>query len=256
VAVQLSAFPTFTAPEDPGKQIITSGERFERLIRFLESRPWLIFDYETSGTAWYLHAEAVGVGLGSWDDQGELWSAYVPFRHRTREPQLDINIIGSAIQKLLADPQSFKIAHNIKFEDHFSRREGWTIEGPRYDTMIAARLYDENRYMDLEGRASQDLGLGEEAYEGKRRITDCAKMLAKQNKMGLKKYLWHHGYSEIPVQLCGWYACHDVHYTGELYKFYEASQLSGRHPRIWPTEMALTEVLTDMERTGLPLDIP
>lgn len=256
MAVQLSPFEAFTAPDDPSKQIISTSERFERLVRFLENRPWLVVDYETSGTAWYKHARAVGIGLGSWDDEGRFWSAYVPFRHRTREPQLDLQVISPAIQTLLGN-DSLKIAHNIKFEDHMSRREGWVINGPRYDTMITAHIHDENRYLDLEGRAANDLGLGQEAYEGKRLIMDYAKQLAKQNKMGVKRYLWHHGYEEVPVQLCGWYCCIDLHHTGALYKFYEETpRISQRFPRIHSTEMALTEVLTDTEQTGLLLDVP
>lgn len=253
MAVQLSAFQPWTAPDDPTKRIVTDARQFERLVRFLRGRP-LVFDYETSGLAYYQGREAVGIGLGSWDDQGNFWSAYVPFRHRTGEKQLDIRVIGPAIAELLADPSTLKIAHNIKFEDHFSRREGWVVAGPRYDTMVAARLHNENRFVALEDCAATDLGLGDAAYEGKKLLDACVKQLAKDNKMGKNAYLSKVGYAEIPIDICGYYGCFDITHCGQLCAFYESKGLSARYPRIWPTEMALTEVLCDTEQNGLALN--
>ena len=102
-------------PTDPTKRIIVDGEAFEQFVRFLSDKRKLVFDYETSGTAWFAHAEACGVALASWDDNGILQNAYVPFRHRTGERQLAIERIGPAIETLLRNPRITKIAHNEKF---------------------------------------------------------------------------------------------------------------------------------------------
>lgn len=256
MAVQARAFSVHDYSDDPTKSIIRDGERFERLIRFLQSRRHLVFDYETSGTAWFQHAEAVGIGLGSWDDQGRFWSTYVPFRHQTGEQQLDINLIGPAIKQLLENPYTLKIGHNIKFEDHFSRKEGWSVEGPRYDTMVAARLYDENNFAKLEHRAADDLGYGQEAFERAKQMTRIVGKLAKQNKIKVSIYKNKYGYSEVPIEVCGYYCCHDLKYTGELYQFYERWGVSRNYPRIWPTEMSLTRDLCDTEQIGIPVDVP
>lgn len=255
MATQASAFSVHEF-NDPTKVVITSGERFERLMRFLDSRRAFVYDYETSGLKWYQASEAVGIGFGAWDDQERLWNSYTPFRHRTGEDQLDINIIGPAIERQLARTDAVKIAWNHKFEDHFSRREGWTVAEPRYDPMISARLYDENQYSMLEDRASNDLGYGSAAYESKKMITQVVAKLAKSNKMKVSAYKDKFGYSEVPIQLCGYYCGFDLQYTGELFLFYENWGVSRNYPRIHATEQALPEVLCDMEQAGLCIDVP
>jgi DNA polymerase I-like protein with 3'-5' exonuclease and polymerase domains len=145
--------------DDPLKKVITVSSQFEALVRFLETRDRFVFDYETDGLAWHQGDRACGIAFGAWDDSGQLRNAYVPFRHRTGEAQLSIETIGPSISRLLANDRIMKIAHNLKFEDHFSRMEGWAVRGPRYCTMIAARLYDDNTSMKLEDRAASDLGI-------------------------------------------------------------------------------------------------
>ncbi len=255
MAVQASAFSVHEF-DDPTKVVITNGERFEKLMRFLDSRSAFVFDYETSGLKWYQASEAVGIGFGAWDGQGRLWNSYTPFRHRTGEQQLDINIIGPAIERQLARTDAVKIAWNKKFEDHFSRREGWKVAEPTYDPMISSRLYDENQSAALEVRAASDLGYGPAAFEAKKMVTQIVAKLAKTNKMKVKDYLDKFGYSEVPINLCGYYCGFDLQYTGEAYLFYENWGVSRNYPRIHVTEQALPEVLCDMEQAGLCIDVP
>ena len=240
-------------PQEPNKVVVDTPERFERLANFLNTRKAISIDYETSGLAWFKNAHAIGMGLGAWDDQGRLWNAYVPFRHRTTDRQLDLRSIGPAIQRWLGDPSVLKIGHNIKFEDHFSRREGWTIAGPRYDTMIAGRLYNENYPAELEFRAERDLGI-KDARRWQSRVHASLADLVSQNRMKKKEYLNQFGYSEIPVPICGPYCCTDTDHAGMLYQFYESKGLSSRYSRIWATEMELTRILCDMEENGLPVN--
>lgn len=254
MAFQTSAFSVHEFPEDPSKALITDGERFERLIRFLENRP-LIVDWETSGLAWYQGAHAVGVGLGSWDDQGRLWTTYTPFRHRTGQIQLDPEVVLRGLRVLFENPATLKISHNIKFEDHFARREGLRLLGPRYCTMVASRLYDENRFSDLEYRASTDGGHGERAWKASKMLTRVVAKLAKANKMKITEYKNRFGYSEVPIELCGYYGCHDIQFAGELCQVYEAWGVSRNYPRIWPTEMALTRILCDVEQNGMLVNV-
>jgi DNA polymerase-1 len=239
-------------PSEPTKVLVDIPERFERLMRFLRGKP-LVVDYETSGLAWFKDAHAVGVGLATWDGNGNLWNAYVPFRHATGEAQLDIGVIGSGLKALLEDPTTLKVAHNIKFEDHMSRREGWRIQGPRYDTMVAARLYDENRVAYLDTRAEQDLRYPD-ARKWSQALDTVILDLAKANGLGVKAYKAKYGYSEIPIGLATVYCGTDTDQTGGLCQFYERWGLSGKYARIWPTEMRLTEILCSMEENGLPID--
>lgn len=253
MVVQRAAFTTITSG-DPTKRLVQDGETLERMINFLSQQKAIVVDYETSGVTWYRHSDACGVGLGSWDNNGTFWSGYVPFAHKTGEPQLDKETVCRAFLPLLANPDIMKISHNIKFEDHFTRKLGGTIEGPRYDTMIAARLFDENREMGLEKRAAQDLN-DKTAFDQKILLDQEVKRLARENRLKIKEYKYKYGYSEVSIYQCGLYGNTDVHLTGGLFQFYEKWGLSGRYPRIWPTEMALTEALCDMEQNGLLVDV-
>jgi len=255
MALQLTAFPT-EYPDDPSKQIITTGERFERLIRWLQTRKAIVVDYETSGTAWFKHACIAGIGLASWDDQGRIWNAYVPVRHRTASSQLSMDVVGPAVKQLLENTDVLKVGHNIKFEDHFSRKEGWRILGPRYDTMVAARLYNDNeRFLKLEKRAETDLGIAD-AMRWNRELNEEVAKLARANNMGIEAYKYQYGYSEVDPGLCGIYCCTDTAHTAQLHDCYERWGVSRYFPRIWKTEMRLTSVLCDMEQAGMPIDVP
>ena len=252
--IQTSAFSYWQAG-DENKTIVTDGAAFERMLRHLQSGPALTIDYETSGTAWHAHARSIGAGFATWDkDSGRVWNYYVPYRHRTGEKQLDFNVVAPGIKALLEDESLLKIAQNIKFEDHFSRKEGWEIRGPRYDTMIAGHLYDENMPLKLETRAAKLLRR-HDARHFEQEMQKEVLRLARAHKMGIKAYKYQHGYEHTPINLCGTYCCFDVDHTTNLYFFYERWGLSSKYPRIWPTEMELTAGLCDMEENGLPVDI-
>lgn len=240
---------------DENKTVVTDGGTFERMVRHLQAGPTLTVDYETSGTAWHAHARSIGIAFATWDrESGKVWNYYVPYRHRTGEPQLEFDRISPAIKQLLEDESKLKICQNIKFEDHFSRKEGWELRGPRFDTMIASHLYDENTPLKLETRAEKILGRTD-ARRFELEMQREVLKLARAHKIGVKEYKYKHGYEHTPINLCGTYSCFDVDHTTELFFFYDRWGVQSRYPRIWATEMDLTRALCDMEENGLPVDI-
>ncbi len=236
-----------------GQTIVQTPDAFESMVRRLNDATALCVDYETSGTAWFRHAQICGIALGCWDDSARTHAYYVPVRHQTADRQLPFDVVGPAVQRLLGNPETLKIAHNLKFEDHFTRREGWVLAGPRYDTMMAAHLYDENRLINLKDRAENDLGwpsLG--AWE--KAIDVEIVRLAKAHGMGKREYKDTFGYAQIAVGVLGPYACFDIAATIALYLMYEQFGISTRYPQVWKTEMELTSVLCGMEQVGMPID--
>ena len=145
--VQIDPYLTYETGY-PDKHLVMTGDAFQKMLNFLECSPVTVFDFETSGLEWFNHSEACGLALAGWD-QGQIHNFYVPYRHRTGERQLDIGVIGDALKKLLADERKPKIAHNLTFDEHIARKEGWQVRGARYDTMVGARLFDENRKIGL-----------------------------------------------------------------------------------------------------------
>lgn len=254
MSAQITAFSVHDESADPSSSVITTADRFERLMRFLDSRRAMVFDYETSGLAWYRDSESVGAGMAAWDDQGRLWKAYVPYRHKTGERQLDFNLVGPAIKRQLEREDLTKIVHNFGFEEHMSRRDGWQIRGPRVDTIIDGRLYNENEVSLLETRAMVDLGR-KDAWEDAKRMTQITGKLAKQNGMKRKDYLSVHGYEEVPVVPCGIYCCTDLDHTAHLAAKYIAWGVEAHYPRVRPTELSMIGILTDLESAGMRIDV-
>jgi DNA polymerase-1 len=255
MAVQTTGFNDYAIERRrPDYHLVLTGDRFEQMIRFLESSPVLVFDTETSGLDWFRDSRACGTAFAGIVG-GEAHHFYVPFRHQTGEEQLDIERISPAIRRLLSGPQ-LKVGHNLKFDMHIANREGWKVTGSVYDTMVGAKLHDENRFVALKTRAIEDLGQ-EGAKVGERRVEMMVAQLAKQQKMGVAEYRSRYGYSQVPIWLLGEYACADVDFTRGLWEFYEAPQraISQRFARIWATEMELLGVLCDAEETGIAIDV-
>lgn len=222
---------------------------------FLERSPAIAFDFETSGLDWFKHSRACGIAFAGWNPADNLiHNFYVPFRHQTGERQLDISVVGPGIKQILEDEKKLKLAHHLKFDEHMAQREGWRVRGPRYDTMIAARLFDENRRIALKYRAATDLGR-QDADVWEVKVAQKVLQNARNLKMPIADYRSQYGYSQVHIPLAGVYACFDVDFTTNLYWKYENLGLSRKYQRIWNTEMRLTEVLCDMEDLGLPIDV-
>jgi DNA polymerase-1 len=252
--IQLSPFYRYETGQT-NKTLVMDGESFQAMHAFLMAGKSLVFDFETSGLEYFKHAESCGIALGSWDIQGVFHSYYVPYRHHTGEQQLDLGLIAPAIQGLLADQRTLKIAHHIKFDEHMAQKEGWQVRGPRYDTMIGAYFYDENTPKALKTRAQTDLGIVDaSAWES--RLDAEVHRLAKLSGKNIGEYKNQYGYSQVNIPLAGVYACYDVDFAGQLFSFYEKKGLSHRYPRVWATEMELTGVLCKMEAEGMLVDVP
>ena len=248
---QIQAFEDCIAPT-LGATVVRDTETFRKMMQILESVPMFAFDTETSGLAYWAHSKAVGYAFATRVD-GVLRAWYVPVRHYTGEGQLPFEFVEGPLSKLLADPSKTVVGHHLKFDIHMIRKDGWYIGGILYDTMISARMYDENRALALKSRALEDL-MYADAHDMEARLNRELIRLAKDARMGITAYRDKYGYSQIPVNLAGVYACRDVQYTWELMEKYERWGVSRNYSRIWKTEMALIEVLGEMEERGMLVD--
>lgn len=233
-------------------RVVRTVEGARTLENILSRQSKLVFDVETSGLAWYRDARAIGAAFGAWIE-GELRCWYLPFRHQVRGSQVPEDIAVPMVGRILRSA-GLVIAHNIKFDEHFAHKESWVI-GRRYDTMIASALFNENVPLRLEDRAVRHLEI-DDAFTWNKRVHSEVARLARTSRINKTPYLERFGYSEVPINLLGLYACHDVFFAGRLYDHYERHSVSRTYARIWPTEMELTRILGDMERHGLLIDIP
>lgn len=254
IMIQTAAFG-YEVPTHPRKLVVTTGEGLECMERQLLDAKVICFDHETSGLNWWGESRSVGLALACPAPNGEsnfCW--YVPYGHATGENQLPLAVVRPSISKVLDSP-AVKVAHNFKFDLHFSRKTRFPVRKPWFCTQMGARLYDENLPLALKKRAVTDLGISE-AETWEKKLDEEVRRLSKARRVGIKAYRAKYGYSEVSIPLAGFYACHDVDFALQLYHLYEHRWGVSRHCScIWSTEMDLLEVLADMEEWGSAIDV-
>lgn len=262
--VQGRLFSTFERHADPRFRVCVSPDELQYADNLLSAATIVGADYETSGLRWWAGDRPVGVAFAARAaGTNELLSVYVPYRHTTGQKQACPEHAIALQKKILERPETTKVFHNRKFDDHMARREGIELRGPIVDTMIEAALYREDQPKGLKVRAVTDLGDPEaNRFE---RMLDCElKRLAAQAGFTKSAFLERFGYGAVDIHLVGLYGANDPALTLRLHEFYEEQGLraslaqSPRGPQfwgLWDIEMHLTKVLTDMEEVGIPLDV-
>lgn len=255
--MQLNFIPDcydFNTRKDRDATLVTTHDAFNNMFNILQQSPIIAYDTETSGLAWDKHAKMCGLCFAT-EIQGVIKSWYVPFRHIDGSKQLDINACRLAIKSILEDPNKLIIGHNIKFDDHISRKEGWYIGEKRYDTQTGAHFYNENESRSLKHRIEIDLK-DPEAHTFEDFLDLKVANLANNQGISKTAYKDLYGYSEVPIGLCGIYGCFDAKGTYQLYNFYEKKHnISQTYERVFKTETRLTKVICDMEEYGIKIDV-
>lgn len=263
--VQSIGFSYFAHHQDPRFKVVTRPEELEVMLNALRAAKSVAFDYETDGLAWWRGRRPCGVGFTTQapsDPYPLNW--YVPFRHKTGQAQLSPEIVIAAQKEILENPAIEKIAHNAKFELHMSRCDGIAIKGPLVDTMIEARLWNEDLPAGLKARMISDLNDPDGKLHEDMLNTDILR-LATARGMGVKAYKDAFGFAHMEIYLCGAYGSHDTFGTWGLHQLYENSGVRAyysRSPRglpgvrgIYDVEMGLVRVLAKMEAAGQPIDV-
>jgi DNA polymerase-1 len=251
--IQARAFDYHARPNDPRRQVVTTLSQFQWMMAVLLQQKSVAFDTETSGTAWYRHARICGYSFTCSPD-GALQSWYVPFRHQTGELQLDEGLALRGCRDIVQNPNIEKICHNTKFDWHMVRADGIDMLGPRRDTMIEAALADENVPLALKMRAVVDLQRPDAlVYEAI--LDNEVNRRVKESPYGKTEYKDRFGYSQLPIQTTGIYACFDTEFTWDLARLYDAKNVRTEFASTYELEIDLTGALIEMEENGLPLDV-
>ena len=171
----------------------------------------------------------------------EVAPCYLPLGHRAPDgaplaDQLDTETLTRLIGPLLADESLPKVGHNLKYDLAVLRTNGFSLNGPLWDTMLASYLLDPVR----RGHKLDDLAA--ELLEIK--MTPYATVTAgKEN------------FAAVEPATARDYSCEDVACTLALWQRFEP-QLE--ELRLWPlfahVEAKLIPILEDMERAGIGVD--
>lgn len=205
--------------------LIDNKPKLQHLIEVLEKADTLTIDTETTGLN-PINDTLVGVSLAV--TTGTAW--YVP---------ASLVLESKPLQRLISSGLK-KIGHNIKFDYHILRESGVGFSGVYFDTMIASYLLNAGtRQHGLDAAAFNTLGYQMQP------ITD----LIGKGKQSITM-------DQVPVDKVSWYACEDVDITLRLKEVFEKDlQTEGLSELFNTIEMPLIEVLADVERCGVKLDV-
>jgi DNA polymerase-1 len=196
------------------------------------------FDTETTSLD-YMLARLVGVSFAV---EG-VPAAYVPLAHDYpgAPEQLNREEVLAQLRPLLESKDLYKIGHNIKYDRNVLSNHDIKLDGIRFDTMLESYVLESTATRhNMDAVALRYLNHTTIKYE------DVAGKGAKQLS-----------FNEVPIEMAAPYAAEDADVTLQL------------HAAMWPKlsaekalekvfteiEIPLLTVLSDMEQTGVAIDI-
>lgn len=211
--------------------LIDSEKALRELAAGLGKVNAFCFDTETTGTE-AVTAELVGITIST--QPGEAWYISVDEKGET-------GLHPDIVRKHLADifaADKLKIAHNYKYDFTMLNRYGFEVNGPVFDTMIAAYLIDSNQKLSMDELSKQYLN-----YQP----VSISTLIGSGKKQKSMK--------EIPVEQVCPYACEDADITLRLYKLLnEKLNKDGLSEVAKNLEFPLVPVLARVEMNGVRLD--
>jgi len=212
---------------------VTTEKQLNDLCYKLKQAKAFALDTETTGLRKF---QDRGIGISVCMKKGEAY--YIPFGHQTEEPQLDEKTVIAALKPILECNGAEKYLQNAKFDQLVLLELGINLQGPFFDTLIAAHLVTKEwQKMKLEALSQQFLDEPMLTYE----------QVVKQNK--------YKNFSFVPLELATKYAGADAHQTFQLKKIFEKELKKQKLFKIFKDiEMPVSQVLFEMEAEGIIFD--
>ena len=224
-----------------GFKLVQSEESLNKLVEHLQKTSLLVIDTETTSLD-VAKAELVGISLCT-----ELDSAwYIPVGHiqengELQEGQLDKVDVLAALQPFLQSTALPKLGHNIKYDYSVLKRScDLTLQGPLYDSMIAA-------YLVQPGRRS--LKLDELCLERGYELTPFTAVVEDPKKENCFAY--------VSIEDACNYSCEDVFGALLLWQDYSVQLEELEEFALFSNvETPLIPILAEMELAGISVSKP
>ena len=171
----------------------------------------------------------------------EGWKGYFPFRHFGGG-----NMIPEQVRDYMKTVCSLpcpKIFHNAQYDVGWLEAEGFKVNGPIIDTMIAAALIDENRFSYSLNALSID-------YLGELKAETDLKEAAAAHGVDAKAEMW-----KLPAEHVGYYAEQDARLTLLLWQRFKAEIQKQSLTTVWEMESALLPILIKMRQRGVRVEV-
>jgi len=215
---------------------IKTLEELQTLVAEMRKQPRISVDTETTSVT-ATRAEIVGYSF-AWESG---IGYYVPVRAPAGETQLDPTAAADLLRPLLEDASVKKVGQNLKYDWIVMRGAGIDMQGVEFDTLIAAYLLDAGeRNHNLDELAMRHLD--------HKNITIESLIGTGKNQKRM---------DEVPVADIAKYAAEDADVALRLVEKLEPKLQQENLETLFNTvEMPLVEVLVDLERTGVKVDVP
>ena len=214
--------------------------KLDKLIAILEkhtdkNNP-VAWDTETTSLEPH-QAELVGIGC-CWGDRGES-TAYIPTKHQEGE-QLDLELVLEKLRPILESDRFPKVLQNAKFDRLVLRHQGVSLRGVVFDTMLASYVLNPDQNHNLSELCRRyDLKFNALSYK----------------ELGIAK---GETIASLDIPTVAQYCGKDCYSTYAL--FAPMQKDLERYPKLdkllKDIEVPLEEVLSQMEATGIALDVP
>lgn len=227
---------------------LVSKENLKAVTEDLATRDILIWDVETTGLNPYHDAKMFSLALG--DLEGQTW--YFNFKSY-RGLGEEFVLTFDDVKPIMDYPRKW-VAHNAKFDLHFTDRAGIKPNGQVFDTEVMARLF-ENHHHYTRGGYSLD-SCAKRWLEVRK--DDRVKAWMDENgaydmQPGPSGSLHKHYYFDlVPFEIISEYACLDAKVTAELYLFLLKNMYENKG--LVELESRLSTTLFEIERNGILID--
>ena len=171
----------------------------------------------------------------------EGWQGYFPFGHFGGGNMIPDQV--KAYIKQVCELPCPKIFHNAQYDVGWLLSEGYTVNGPIIDTMIAAALVDENRFSYSLNALSVD-------YLGEIKAETDLKEAAAAHGVDAKRDMW-----KLPAEHVGYYAEQDARLTLLLWQRFKQEIQQQSLTTVWDLESELLPILIKMRQRGVRVQV-
>ena len=232
-----SAQAEATETEADYRAILTM-EVFEDWLARLQQADYFAFDTETTSLN-YMQARVVGFSFAI--QPGE--AVYLPVGHNYpgAPDQLDADLVFARLRPLLENPEQRKLGHHLKYDRSVLANHGIALNGIAYDSMLESYVLDSTASRhDMDSLCQKYLShtnikFEEVAGKGARQIT----------------------FNQVALEEAVPYAAEDADMTLRLHQYFWPRLQA--HEKLLKLlndiEIPLLEVLGDIERTGVKVDV-
>ncbi|MEW5821580.1 MAG: DNA polymerase I [Cyanobacteriota bacterium] len=243
--------PIYSVNPIDKNMVLSSILEVENLVKTLKTRPVFSIDLETNSLN-VLEAKIVGIAI-AWQedisvsvknnklkvikDSFNCHAAYIPVGH-TGDDNIEIDSVLSLLKPVLEDSSIPKILQNAKYDIHVLLNYNVKLNNVIFDTMLASYIDDPSEKHGLKDMAFKKFKIQMTEYEdlcgtGKNQIT----------------------MDKLEVEKVSGYANMDAAVTFQLAHYFANKFDEEQSKLLYEMELPLINVLVDMERAGIALDI-